>query len=167
MYIHLCVNYPLFLLEILIRLEFSPTDLKKKYSNIKCRENPPRGSRVVACGLRGRTHLSKLVVAFRNFANVPKNGRFIVFNLAIPVLSTRPLKSSQLAGWQLSVSQQTSNGFLALLYSSLKCAMYRTRMNPVTRESYTTEFARVSHPVSHYSVWYFFFLSFIYTLGLI
>ena len=42
---------PLFLLEILIRFEFSQQILKK-YADIKFHENPSRGSRVVPCGLR-------------------------------------------------------------------------------------------------------------------
>ena len=41
----------------------------KKYSNIKFSENPSCGSRAVPCG---RTDLTELIVAFRNFANVPK-----------------------------------------------------------------------------------------------
>jgi len=42
----------------------------EKYSNIKFRENPSSGSRVVPCG---RTDMTKLIVAFRNFTNAPKN----------------------------------------------------------------------------------------------
>ena len=50
----------------------------KKYSNIKYHENPRSGSRVVPCGrsdgrTEGWTDMTKLVVAFRNFANTPKN----------------------------------------------------------------------------------------------
>ena len=37
-------------------------------SNIKCHENTPSGSRVVACE---QTDLTKLKVAFRNFATAP------------------------------------------------------------------------------------------------
>ena len=40
-----------------------------KYSNIKFYENPSRGSRVNPWG---RTDVTKLIVAFRNFANAPK-----------------------------------------------------------------------------------------------
>jgi hypothetical protein len=40
----------------------------EKYSNIKFHENPFGGSRVVPCG---RTDMTKLIVAFRNFANGP------------------------------------------------------------------------------------------------
>jgi len=46
----------------------------RKSSNIKFHENPFTGSRVVLCELTGRrTDMTKLIVAFRNFANAPKN----------------------------------------------------------------------------------------------
>jgi hypothetical protein len=41
-----------------------------KYSNIKFHENPPSGSEIV---LDGQTDMKKLTVAFRNFAESPKN----------------------------------------------------------------------------------------------
>ena len=43
----------------------------EKYSNIKFNENPSSGGRSVPCGADGRTdrHMTKLIVAFRNFAN--------------------------------------------------------------------------------------------------
>jgi hypothetical protein len=55
-------------------------------SNIKYHENPPRGSRVDPCWRTdtqtdGRTdkqtYMTKLIVAFRTFANAPKNGSTI------------------------------------------------------------------------------------------
>jgi len=42
----------------------------KKYSNIKFHENPSSGSRVFPCG---QTDMTKLTVAFRSFANAPKD----------------------------------------------------------------------------------------------
>ena len=46
----------------------------KKFSNIKFHENPSNGSRVVACRRTDRwTDVTKLIVTFCNFANVPKN----------------------------------------------------------------------------------------------
>ena len=47
----------------------------EKSSNIKFRKNPFSGSRAVPCGQRrdGRTDTTKLKVAFRNFANAPRN----------------------------------------------------------------------------------------------
>jgi len=42
----------------------------EKYSNIKFRENPFGGSRVVPWG---QTDMWKLIVTFPNFANAPKS----------------------------------------------------------------------------------------------
>jgi hypothetical protein len=62
---------------ILITLEFSRS-IFEKLSNIKFQENPSSGSRVVPCGqmdrqTKGWTAMTKLMVAFRNFENVPRN----------------------------------------------------------------------------------------------
>jgi hypothetical protein len=59
--------------QILKKLEF-PRQIFEKYSNIKFHENPSSGSRVVPCGQMdgGRTDMTKLIVAIRNFANLPK-----------------------------------------------------------------------------------------------
>ena len=66
------VQYPLFC-QILIKLEIS-RQIFKKSSNIKFHENPSSGRRVVPCGRTdGRTDMTKLIVAFRHFANGPKN----------------------------------------------------------------------------------------------
>jgi hypothetical protein len=41
---------------------------------MKFYQNPSSGSRVVPCGQAdGRTDMMKLIVAFRSFANAPKN----------------------------------------------------------------------------------------------
>jgi len=43
-------------------------------SNIKFHEKPSSGSRVVPCGqMGGPTDMTKLIVAFRDSANAPKN----------------------------------------------------------------------------------------------
>jgi hypothetical protein len=58
---------------ILMKLEFS-RQFFEKYANIKFLENPSSGSRVAPYGQKiGRTDLLKLIVAFRNFVNAPKN----------------------------------------------------------------------------------------------
>ena len=48
-----------------MKLEFSG-QIFEQSSNIKFHQNPPIGSRVVPCG---QTDMTKLIVAFRNFAN--------------------------------------------------------------------------------------------------
>jgi hypothetical protein len=47
----------------------------EKYSSIKFHENPSTGSRVVPRGQaqRGTADITKLIFAFRNSANAPKN----------------------------------------------------------------------------------------------
>ena len=48
-------------------------NLKKKSAYIKFNENPSSGSRAVPCGRTDRQKdTTKLIVAFRNFANAPK-----------------------------------------------------------------------------------------------
>ena len=56
--------------------------IHQKYSYIKFNENPFSGSRAVLFGrIVGQTNTTKLIVAFDNFANVPKTGYAIVNNL--------------------------------------------------------------------------------------
>ena len=61
---------------ILMKLE-SPRQIFEKYSNINFNENPSSGSRAVPGGNTdqriGQTGTTKLIVAFRNFANAPRN----------------------------------------------------------------------------------------------
>jgi len=59
-----------------MKLEFSQ-QIFEKHSNAKCHENPSSGSGVYPCGQTdartdGQIGLTKLIVAFRNFANAPK-----------------------------------------------------------------------------------------------
>jgi hypothetical protein len=61
---------------ILMKIDFSG-QIFEKYWNIKFHENPSSGSRVFPCKQTHRqtdekTDMTKLIVAFRNFANVPK-----------------------------------------------------------------------------------------------
>ena len=76
-YIRLCIKYR-YSYQILIKVEISLRGLEK-YSNIKFHENRSGGSRVVPCrGTDRRSGMAKLVVALRNFANVPqKRGRLL------------------------------------------------------------------------------------------
>jgi hypothetical protein len=56
-----------------MKLELS-LKISEKFSNIKFHENPSSGSRVFHVDGRtdGQTNMTKLIVAFRNFANAPK-----------------------------------------------------------------------------------------------
>ena len=68
-----------------MKLEFSQL-IFEKYANIEFQENPSGGSRVVPRGgTDGQTDMTKLIVAFRNFANAPENSMNI---LNILVFST-------------------------------------------------------------------------------
>jgi hypothetical protein len=58
--------------QVLMTLEFS-RQIFEKCSNINCHENPSSGSRIVPRGRTdGQTDVTKLILAFRNFANAPK-----------------------------------------------------------------------------------------------
>jgi hypothetical protein len=62
--------------QILMKFEFSRHILEKS-SDAKFHENPSSGSLAVSCGLKdrqteGRTELTKLLVAFRNFCENTK-----------------------------------------------------------------------------------------------
>jgi hypothetical protein len=70
-----------------MKLEFS-REIFEEHSNIKFRENPSNGSRVVPYGRRDMT---KLIVAFRNFTNSPKKavgGRGGLYSTAHNVLDS-------------------------------------------------------------------------------
>jgi hypothetical protein len=71
-----------------MKLEFSGQILKN-YSDIKFYENSSIGSRVVPWGQTDRrTDMTKLINAFRNFANTPKK------RIVISIESTWELKMS-------------------------------------------------------------------------
>ena len=63
--------------QILMKLEFSP-QIFDKSSTFKLNKNPTSGSRVAPCGRTDRqtdrTDMTKLIIAFRNFANRSRNG---------------------------------------------------------------------------------------------
>jgi hypothetical protein len=61
-----------------MKLEFSQQNFNKS-ANLKFHQNSFNGSHVVLCGrVDGRTDMTKLIVAFHSFANVPdkNNGSF-------------------------------------------------------------------------------------------
>jgi hypothetical protein len=64
-----------------MKIEFSQQCFEK-YSNAKSRENPSSGSRVVPCG---QTDMTKLIFAFRNFANAPTKRVITFTNIFIVV----------------------------------------------------------------------------------
>jgi hypothetical protein len=62
---------------ILIKIKFSG-QIFDKYCNIKFHENPSGGSRLVPYGQTdGWTDITRLIAAFHNFADAPKNNRVI------------------------------------------------------------------------------------------
>ena len=63
---HVCTRYSC---QTLMKLKFS-RQIFEKHSNIKLHGNLSSGSRVVSCGRTDRqTDMTKLIVAFRDFAN--------------------------------------------------------------------------------------------------
>jgi hypothetical protein len=77
MYVGLQVKYPKpeikestrYSCQILVKFELSG-QISEKIISIKFRDNPSSGRRVVPCG---QTDMTKLIGAFRNFANTLKN----------------------------------------------------------------------------------------------
>jgi hypothetical protein len=65
-----------------MRYEFSRHTFEK-FSNIKFHQNPSSGSRVVTWG---QAYKTKLIVAFRNFANAPNNGHMYLFYQEVVLL---------------------------------------------------------------------------------
>jgi hypothetical protein len=63
-----------------MELEYPRQILEK--SKIKFHQNPSSGSRVVPCG---QTDMTKLIVAFRNCANTPKDHKHKAFMYSIYV----------------------------------------------------------------------------------
>jgi hypothetical protein len=74
MWIRLHVKYPLFWSDFNKKWIFWTDFRKKKNKNIKFHQNPSSGSRVVCWRTDRQTYTTKLIVAFRNFANAPNKG---------------------------------------------------------------------------------------------
>ena len=74
MYIGLHVKYPLFLSDF--TLEFS-RQFFEKYSNIKFHETRPVGAELFNVDRWTDGHMTRLLVAFRNFGNAPKKCLYI------------------------------------------------------------------------------------------
>jgi len=82
MYIGLHVKYR-YSCQISMKLEFS-RQIIEKYSNIKLHEILHRESRVVARLKTDRqTDMTKLIVAFRNFANAPTKANHNMYSLDV------------------------------------------------------------------------------------
>ena len=127
--------------QILIKLEFS-RQVFEKVSNIKFYQTSFSGSRVVLCGQTdwkadGRMDVTKLIVAFRNFANTPKHVFYIyTYDLFIISLNlgsqnySRPAripKTDSLrpsALWLLSLSKNSLRSFFILVTGqTINCAV--------------------------------------------
>jgi hypothetical protein len=80
----------------------------QKILNVKLHENPSSGSWVVPCG---RTEMTKLVAAFRNFANAPKN---YVKNWGC-CLMRRPREANKLHVPPLASAWGKTEDFIALI----------------------------------------------------
>jgi len=76
---------------ILMKLEFSHRFSEKKSSNMEFRENLSRWSPAAWCGRTDRrTDMTKLTVAFRNFAITPKNQHFVlIFSMISTMLPAK------------------------------------------------------------------------------
>jgi len=90
-----------------MKLEFS-THIIKKYPNIKFHENLSSGSRVVPCGW---TEMTKLIVAFRHFANVPINAEISLRYAYIKIIGVASCWYSQLATIYILTSMCTELTF--------------------------------------------------------
>ena len=75
-------NVSLYYCRILVKFEIS-RQIFEKSANIKFRQNPSNGSRVVPCGQTDRqTDMTKLIVAFLNFANASKKNRWKILYIS-------------------------------------------------------------------------------------
>jgi len=81
-----------------MKFEFS-RKIFEKFLHIKFHENPSSGSRVVPCGRTdgrtgGQTDMTKLIVAFRNFAKALKNPLWLFSLLEYRIRISRKLRQN-------------------------------------------------------------------------
>jgi len=114
-----------------MRLGFS-RQIFENYPNIKFHENPSSRSRVGPCGQRdGRADRTKLIVAFRNFANSPDSLNRVscvrLRTVNIPAMTTRWIPVSLSSGYKrrfalVSESQHSDVDSLSDLRDRITCA---------------------------------------------
>jgi hypothetical protein len=82
--------------QILIKIVFSRKISKKKFARFKLHENPSVRSR--GCSMRTdtdrQTDMTKLILAFRNFAKAPKTQHFVDLFLPRPESKKKNERSS-------------------------------------------------------------------------
>jgi hypothetical protein len=123
-----CTYSSLYSCPILMELEFS-RQIFEKYSVLNFM-NPSSGSRVVACWqTEGRTDMTKLIIAFRNFANAPKSDCRFLVNLFCIISSMWPNMSVNISVILFSVRYtvwifRDGYGFLITLFYIWICLQF-------------------------------------------
>jgi hypothetical protein len=92
---------PVIFARILMKFEFS-RQIFEKVLNIKFHQNPCIGSQFVPCG---RTDMTKLIVAFLNIANAPKNAVFVASLKCIICSGTLQSEGRLLCGKNVRLNQ--------------------------------------------------------------
>ena len=76
-----------------MKLEF-PLQIFEKSSDIKFHQNQSIRTRVVQCGgTDGRTGMTRLIAAFRNYANAPKMSHFFLYCCSLCLVMLIPILS--------------------------------------------------------------------------
>ena len=100
----------------------------EKYPKIIFHENPCGGSRTVPCGrMDGQTDMTKLIVAFRNFANASKDD-LILFHLPyLPFTGScnrSMVRSSHLHSSSISLASLLNRKIFSIFLRSFKLRQY-------------------------------------------
>jgi hypothetical protein len=112
-----------------MKLEFS-RQILEKFANIKFHENPYSGSRVFH--VDGQTHrwtqtdMTKIMVAFRNFANAPDKTAIMPYSTAACMFS------SSLKGWNYKISSKATSRPTTNHQDGTHSFKGRLRAQPVT-----------------------------------